>query len=681
MTSIIKGVLSQARKQGDPLANIIKDYSIVSHSNKVDRRVTVFLGNEDDWEAQMKVVDIDITKTPFENAKYYYDIRASMIDKEKKTLEATNAVLKQAKDAAEKKIKKKEEQIKAVRINRKAQWYEKFYWFVSSENYLVISAKDAHQNETIIKKYLAKDDIVFHTQVQGSAFSLVKNPKGGPVPHQTLQEAAQATLCHSRCWDQKVVSEVFWVNAEQVSKTAPTGMFVGLGSFMIYGRKNFITPARLEMGFGLFFKVDEESAKNHAGERKRRDEGNEMMEDDPDRLIRTASDIVVTPKDFKKPKVDDKKPQEANQTSAENAEEGGAESSDEGSEGGDIDEGVSMAPTSKIGGGSVVERSITIGKDTECTYIKNTISSGKTSKSMQDHKKKQRQDKKAGIVSKKEEKAPAKAPEPVNKQLSKSKKNRMKKMAEKYGEMDEEERAIQMEMLGAKSMKLTVEQQKMLNKKMKEGRIEAVEEEAPEAAEQEESEESEDAKAKAKGGKGKDKDKKDGKGDNKKAGNKDKGSSKPSGKQEKGGKGGKAPQSSGKGSEGSSKKQEPQTKGEKGKPIAKETEKKTESPEKPADLKPVEQPVLEEEESPKVQIKPEEMIEEKTPKEEDGEEEMQDLEDQGDDNDGPDDEEMEAKKETMSVLNTVLDEEAEKNLNDVLDFKEYTGIPKNNGKQ
>ncbi len=29
MTSIIRGVLAQARKAGDPLANIIKDYQIV----------------------------------------------------------------------------------------------------------------------------------------------------------------------------------------------------------------------------------------------------------------------------------------------------------------------------------------------------------------------------------------------------------------------------------------------------------------------------------------------------------------------------------------------------------------------------------------------------------------------------------------------------------------------------
>ena len=29
---------------------------------------------------------------------------------------------------------------------RKTFWFEKFYWFVSTEGYLVISGRDSHQN-------------------------------------------------------------------------------------------------------------------------------------------------------------------------------------------------------------------------------------------------------------------------------------------------------------------------------------------------------------------------------------------------------------------------------------------------------------------------------------------------------------------------------------------------------
>ena len=33
-------------------------------------------------------------------------------------------------------------------------------------------------------------------------------------------------------------------------------MSLGHGSFMIYGKKNFLYPAKMEMGYGLLFKVD-----------------------------------------------------------------------------------------------------------------------------------------------------------------------------------------------------------------------------------------------------------------------------------------------------------------------------------------------------------------------------------------------------------------------------------------
>lgn len=42
---------------------------------------------------------------------------------------------------------------------RKVHWFEKFNWFISSENYLVISGRDAQQNEMIVKRYMTKGDL------------------------------------------------------------------------------------------------------------------------------------------------------------------------------------------------------------------------------------------------------------------------------------------------------------------------------------------------------------------------------------------------------------------------------------------------------------------------------------------------------------------------------------------
>jgi hypothetical protein len=43
---------------------------------------------------------------------------------------------------------------------------------------------------------------------------------------------------------------------------------------MIRGKKNFLNPSRLEMGFGLLFKIDDDSLERHQNDRKVRFEEN-----------------------------------------------------------------------------------------------------------------------------------------------------------------------------------------------------------------------------------------------------------------------------------------------------------------------------------------------------------------------------------------------------------------------
>jgi predicted ribosome quality control (RQC) complex YloA/Tae2 family protein len=64
-------------------------------------------------------------------------------------------------------------------------------------------------------------------------------------------------MCRSGAWNAKIVASAWWVHAHQVSKTAPTGEYLSTGSFMIYGKKNFLPPQSLEMGFGIVFRLDD----------------------------------------------------------------------------------------------------------------------------------------------------------------------------------------------------------------------------------------------------------------------------------------------------------------------------------------------------------------------------------------------------------------------------------------
>ena len=65
--------------------------------------------------------------------------------------------------SAERKIKQelKESKITAtVSKIRKPFWFEKFLWFISTENYLVIAGRDMQQNELLVKRYLSKGKLV-----------------------------------------------------------------------------------------------------------------------------------------------------------------------------------------------------------------------------------------------------------------------------------------------------------------------------------------------------------------------------------------------------------------------------------------------------------------------------------------------------------------------------------------
>ena len=59
-----------------------------------------------------------------------------------------------------------------------------------------------------------KGDLFMHTDMPGAAVSIIKNPSGNPVPPITLNEAAVYEVSHSRAWDAKVITEVYWVNAD-----------------------------------------------------------------------------------------------------------------------------------------------------------------------------------------------------------------------------------------------------------------------------------------------------------------------------------------------------------------------------------------------------------------------------------------------------------------------------------
>lgn len=80
---------------------------------------------------------------------------------------------------------------------RKVYWFEKFLWFVSSENYLVIAGRDRQQNELLVRRYLKKNDLYVHADLHGAASVIIKNSSEDDVPPKTLHEAGHMAVIYS----------------------------------------------------------------------------------------------------------------------------------------------------------------------------------------------------------------------------------------------------------------------------------------------------------------------------------------------------------------------------------------------------------------------------------------------------------------------------------------------------
>lgn len=131
-----------------------------------------------------------------------------------------------------------------------------------------MGGKDQQQNEMVVRRYLKTGDIYVHADLQGASSVVIKNAGGAPVPPKTLNEAGVMAVCYSMAWEAKVVAGAWWVHSNQVSKTAPTGEYLTTGSFMVRGKRNYLPPTQLAMGFGFMFKLEEGSMPRHAGERR-----------------------------------------------------------------------------------------------------------------------------------------------------------------------------------------------------------------------------------------------------------------------------------------------------------------------------------------------------------------------------------------------------------------------------
>lgn len=190
-------------------------------------------------------LELDLRYSAARNANEYFE-KAKKLEKK---LEKAREVLREL----EGKLAKEEEghhvELKPDKNEARFEWFEKFRWFRLPDGRLVIGGRDAATNEMILKKHAEPGDIVFHTEMAGSPFFVIK-AEGKLVPDEFMEAVAQATASYSKAWGERLgMVDVYWVSPDQVSKQAPSGEYMGKGAFMVRGKRNWL-KALLQVALG-----------------------------------------------------------------------------------------------------------------------------------------------------------------------------------------------------------------------------------------------------------------------------------------------------------------------------------------------------------------------------------------------------------------------------------------------
>jgi predicted ribosome quality control (RQC) complex YloA/Tae2 family protein len=205
-----------------------------------------------------------LRKSIFDNANEYYERGKRAKEKAQSAQIALNDSKKKLADIerelqeAEALKSLKPAQIVEVLAKRKEEmankkWYEKFRWFTSSDGFLVVAGKDTVSNEVLIKKYTTQEDVVFHAEITGSPFVVIK-AEGKQISEQAIREAGEFAASYSRAWRENAgTADVYWVKVDQLSKSGPSGESIPHGAFFVVGKRNWFrnTPLRVAIGIAM----------------------------------------------------------------------------------------------------------------------------------------------------------------------------------------------------------------------------------------------------------------------------------------------------------------------------------------------------------------------------------------------------------------------------------------------
>ncbi|KAG7912850.1 hypothetical protein KL907_001052 [Ogataea polymorpha] len=267
----IEKLVAMEQKRRNPIANMIK-----LPLNLAKNEITVLLPDieeESDSESEERqesgpvAVAIDLSLSAYANATRYFDAMRAALDKQNKTRNSASIAIKNTERTIQqdlKRMQKKSQEPSGLKQIRAKFWFEKFWWFITSDNHLCIAGRDDTQVDLIYYRYFDKNNDVLVSNDLDGLKVIVKNPfKNKDIPPSTLLQAGIFSLSASKAWDNKMVTSPWMVKGTQVSKKDFDGSIVPAGMLNIQGEKTFLPPCQLVMGFGLLWLGDEDTTRKY----------------------------------------------------------------------------------------------------------------------------------------------------------------------------------------------------------------------------------------------------------------------------------------------------------------------------------------------------------------------------------------------------------------------------------
>jgi predicted ribosome quality control (RQC) complex YloA/Tae2 family protein len=203
-------------------------------------------------DLELRIIEVDFRHSATEIASGYYE-KAKKASRKIPTAEEAIQATQEKLTSLSVDIKEQTISDAIVLKRRKRSWFEKYHWTISENNFLIIGGKDISSNEEIAKKRMKKDDLFFHAEVQGAPYTvLIRDSSEKEIITEDINLAATLAASFSSAWKAGYGAiDVYYVSAENVSFSAPSGEYIPKGGIMVRGNRNYLRGINLRLAIGF----------------------------------------------------------------------------------------------------------------------------------------------------------------------------------------------------------------------------------------------------------------------------------------------------------------------------------------------------------------------------------------------------------------------------------------------